>query len=365
MLRLQWDRIAQIKALKELVADLKFDSAGISDDDLKNRVKEITSKDPGELNRDFKLLVYPDEIIQKIEAKELDISYLDEIEGFIIKLSIHQSAIHASFGEQKIREILVGKAIDGLLEHTRSFRDLKNALEDAAHQKEVEKILTDFLNKKTQSISDVNIQYKAITDAGKKQKKKAVKKKAAPKKQPKRVFTHTPLKPTKKQQTLLEDVRKQFETTSTPFSVQEKSYIAEALSCLENDCYKAATIMIWASGIDRILAFLEKGANLADFNAASSAMATIANAPYKHFVKNFQKNAASVDAIRLSANDRHLLAYVNYKAFITGTQFKKLNKNYEVRCDCAHPTDISISANEVISIFENVQSLILNNAKII
>ena len=177
------------------------------------------------------------------------------------------------------------------------------------------------------------------------------------------IFGYKKIRVTRKQLTSIDDIRSNFETIGSSFSAEEREYIAEALFCLERHCFKAATLMIWASGISRILNYISK--NLSDFNKATLDMATNPKSGYKYYAKSFQKNAQSIEDIRVNSNDRQVVSYLLYKKFITETECKKLFADYSTRCDCAHPTDIMISPNQAITIFENVYDLILNNSKIL
>ena len=85
---------------------------------------------------------------------------------------------------------------------------------------------------------------------------------------------------------------------------------------------------------------------------------------YKYYAKNFQKKAKTIDDIRLASKDMQLLCYLYYNNCISDTEFKKLKRAFELRCDCAHPTDIVVSTNQIIVIFEDVYNLIFNNEKI-
>src|SRR3972149_11692671 len=104
----------------------------------------------------------------------------------------------------------------------------------------------------------------------------------------------------------MHDVREKFEKIGNSFSGEEREYIGEALHCLEQNCFKAATLMIWAAGISRILMHIDK--NLTDYNNATVDMATTPAPVYKHFAKNFQKNAKTIDDVRVNSNDRHLFS---------------------------------------------------------
>ena len=120
--------------------------------------------------------------------------------------------------------------------------------------------------------------------------------------------------------------------------------------------------MVWSTGISRILRYITN--NMSDFNKCSKEMYDNPKSFYKHFSRNFIKNANDVDDIRVNSNDRQLLCYICYKKFIDVTQFKKLKNNYDTRNDCAHPTSISLTPHEIIVIFANVYNLLLNNSKL-
>ena len=52
------------------------------------------------------------------------------------------------------------------------------------------------------------------------------------------------------------------------------------------------------------------------------------------------------------------------KEIITTSEFKKFKAHYDTRNDCAHPTKVKLSPNEVISIFENIFDYVFNNPKL-
>lgn len=365
MLRENWSKAAETKAIKKIISDLKNEDPNITDVQVTNKIKEITAHKSHEIADLLKLTKYPDEIIDKVISKELDMSYLVQIESsFVNPLKKHYADLNESYGEDTIRMILIQKALDGKLINTRFLMDkFKVVFNDKIRNKEIRSLLTNFLDKKTKSIKETLEEYEALSKTKGKKKSAAVKTpKSASKTRKKDILAFNPIKLTKQQQTLKDQVREKFENIGKTFTEEEKEYISEALSCLEEGCHKAATIMIWASGIHRILKYIEK--NLVDFNMATDKMCAHPKPLYKYQCKNFLKNAASVDEIRLNSNDRHLLSFLLYKDFITITGCKKLLANYDKRCDCAHPTDIKLSPNEVIALFENVYDLILNNSNL-
>jgi hypothetical protein len=82
---------------------------------------------------------------------------------------------------------------------------------------------------------------------------------------------------------------------------------------------------------------------------------------FKDLAKHFQFNVPSIDDLKLNSNDRQLLCYLLEKKIISEPNFKKLKGIYETRCSCAHPTDLVLSTNEIIPIFDNILTIIMTN----
>ena len=371
MLRNNWDKAAETKAIKKLIGDLRNENPSITEDAIKAKLIKITAHKDHELNDILELIKYDDHIIESVISKQLNMSYLVQIErSFINPLKRHYDGIVTAYGEDNIRRILIQKAIDGNLVNTRFLMDkFKVVFADEMGRKDkISKILISFLGAKNKSIQKSLDEYSNLDKhrerkAVKTPKKAVTSKTALAKKESQvEIFSYKKIRVTKKQLTSIEDIRANYEKIGTSYSEEENEYIAEALFCLEKHCFKAATLMIWSSGISRILNYI--GSNLADFNKATTNMIANPTNVYKYIAKNFMKGAGSVDDIRLNSNDRHVISFIYFKNFITETQCKKLFSDYSTRCDCAHPTDIKISPNQAISIFENIYDLILNNPKI-
>ncbi len=375
MLRKDWDKPAETKAIKKIINDFRNGNPDITDEEIRQKIIEITanSHKQHDLSDILKLIKYDDKIIEKAISKELNMSYLVQIESsFINPLKKYYLGVCNKYGENKIREILIEKAIDGKLVNTRFLMDkFKVVFSDSEKKPEIEKILITFLNKKNKSIKKTLEEYEALGKSAKKKEEKKKKKiiifktnKEAKSKSNKQTdtFAYRKIRITKKQQTSLADVRLNFEEIGKSFSKEENAFIEEALYCLEKHCFKASTLMIWAAGVSRILDYVNK--DIAAYNIAANDMAATPMSVYKHISRNFQRNATTLDEIRVNSNDRQLLSYLLYKKIITETQCKKLLSDYSTRCDCAHPTDIVISPNQAISIFENVYDLIFSNGNL-
>ena len=374
MLRENWDKPSETKAIKKIMSDLKSEKPTITDAEIKQRIEEITAHKPHELADILKLIKYDDETIKKVIANELNMSYLVQIEAsFISPLKRFYPEVNNKYGEDKIRNILIQKALDGKLVNTRFLMDkFKVVFANTKHKDEIEKLLFKFLEKKNKSIKETYDEYESAIGQGKKsdkQKQQMITKKTkqkttnvSKKAEVSDTFSPRSIKVTKKQQTLIGDVRTKIERIGSSFSKNEYDYISEAIFCLEKHCFKAATLMIWSSGISRILKIISS--DIADFNKSSKTMYDGPKSVWKYFSKSFLKNASTVEDIRVNSNDIQLLCYLVFKGIITSTQFNKLQANYKTRCDCAHPTDIDLSPNETISIFENIYNLIFNNPKL-
>lgn len=371
MLRENWDKTAETTAIKKIISDLKSENPVITDAEIKQKTKEITAHKSHELADILKLIKYDDETIKKVMAKELNMSYLVQIEtSFVVPLKKLYPDVNNKYGEDKIRKILIQKALDGKLVNTRFLMDKfkKFVFADTKHKEQIKGLLLNFLEKKKKSIKETYDEYENISGRNKITglQKQQRQRKAGRVTEKKAVVTETfspkSIKVTKKQQTLISDIRDRFEKIGSSFTKEENEYIAEALFCLEKHCFKAATLMAWSSGISRILKYV--GNSLSDFNSSSQTMFSNQKSVWKHFSKGFQKSATSVEDIRVNSNDIQLLCYLAFKKIISSTQFNKLHANYKTRCDCAHPTDIELSPNEATAIFENIYNLVLNNSNL-
>lgn len=369
MLRKDWGKAEETKSIKSVIFDIKKENPNIIETELINKLKEITSHKDHEISDFLKLIKYDDRVIEKVISKELNMSYLVQIESSFIKpLSKNFPSLIKQFSEDELRNILIQKALNGLLGNTRFLMDhFKDVFKEKDKKEDAEILILKFLSSNKESIKNIYDEYSKLRlpNNGKvKRVKKAnkshkVKQKINAKGE---VFHYRKIKVTTQQQTTIKDIRKQIENISNKLTNEEYEYIKEAIYCLERHCFKATTLMIWSCGISRILGYISR--DLSKFNTATDTMVRMPKSVYKHFTNNFQKNVTDIESIRENSNDRHLLSYLAYEKIVSTTEFNKLHSSYKTRCDCAHPTDIKLKVNEILSIFENVYDLILNNRKL-
>jgi ParB family chromosome partitioning protein len=398
MLRKDWKPINRFFSLKIIIEDIRTGNPDISDSEIKRQLLEITNATDREVDEWIILLKYPVEVIEKVINKNLKFSYPIRIEmDFLRKIKTKYPNILKKFSESQVREILISKAENDLLVSTRYLMDeFKDVFDHTEKNDQIELLLLHFLENDSVSIEEthekINKLFEAIetltsTDIQvpesinevKKDSSKANDEQNPPpdiKKDPHVEKPHTPssknselerptdfkyIKITKKDVKQLNDLRPKFEDIGALFSSEEMEYISEALRCVENRCFKAATLMIWATGISRLLSYIEK--DIADFNSSIGLMKSKKNRLYNHFVKDCKADFSSIEDLRFN-NDMLLVSYFFFKKFITDTQFNKLKGHHDSRNSCAHPTSIEISGNEIITIFDHVYTFILTNPKI-
>lgn len=379
MLRKQWTKANELTSIKEIRDELLKNSGGMSDDDLFAKLREVTNHTVSELRDLLRLLKYDKTTIRKVQDGTLAMSHLIHIDAsFLSPLEKRCPELSSQYGDSELRGILIAKAENGRLGGTRYlmdnvskyFRDSKDGKYVFADNKtKLKRAIKRFLDKPDEDIRSIPEKMDAVPKAKKKTtktKKKAKKKHTTQKKADdatgSRTFAYASLNVTKSHLTRLDEIRPKLERIASTFTGEEAEYIKEAVCCLENHCFKAAALMVWASGISRALRYV--GNNLSDFNKRSKAMSDIPKSYYRYFAKDFQKNATDVQDVRENSNDRQLLCYICNRNIIGVTDFKKLKKDYDTRNDCAHPTDISLSPNEILVIFEDVYNLLLNNTKL-
>jgi ParB/RepB/Spo0J family partition protein len=371
MLRENWSPLAETRALRKLIKDLRENKPDITEGEITKELKSITAHKSDTLKNRMILLKYDERVIEMALSGEILHSHLIQMEAsFISKLKRNYTKLFDNYGDKKIRKILVKKVLKDLMGNTRFLMDeFKVVFEDKDNKKEVKEILNGFLDIENKSIEDTLDEYNELLakkeKAKAKTKKKAkrkTKKAKAKKRRKKETFSYRNINITPKQQTRFEDIKNQLDNIGGELSDEEYEYVSEAVFCLKDSYLKAATLMVWAAGISRILKYISK--NLIDFNKSSKEMHDSPKSIYKYISPDFQYKAKSIEDIREASKDKQLVCYLLYKNIIKKTECRKLFHNYDVRCDCAHPTDITLKPNEVISIFENVYDFIFTNEKI-
>ncbi|HRY28398.1 MAG TPA: ParB N-terminal domain-containing protein [Elusimicrobiota bacterium] len=361
MLRKQWEKASETKSIKSIIADLMQENPKISDGDLKKKLLEITKHKDHEIDDLMNLCKYDDVIIDKVLRDELDMSYLIQNEkSFITPLKRKYPDLVATYTEDKIRKIMAQKALDSKLVKSRYLMDtFKYVFRDEKNHQKIKRIIKRFLNSKDKSIETAFNEYLETDKAlmkkfglGHKSKSKSTKNKPA-------AAHQLILKTTPQQQTKLADIEKRFLRSS--LTSEELAYIKEAFSCMRAACLKASVVMIWATGISRIIDFISN--NISKYNSAVDRMKELADKKCKPYNYTHYRKVSDEDGLR-DGNDYQLLNYLLYEKIIHMADYKQLKSAYDTRCDCAHPTNIDLKVNRVLTIFEEICNHIFLNKSI-
>lgn len=410
MHRKNWSKIAEVKSIKGIVNNIKELNPGIDNEKL---IKEVIKKTNAPKKKAAELILltkYNDSIIENVFNKKIDISYLIETEKILIPKLKKYPDFFNFIPRYGIRESIAHKAYNNLLGGTRYLRKIHNSssvlfidvLDNSLNKEGVKELLLNFIADFNLSVDSLISQYKVLgtiapknfndnppvepvevkeDPSGKKdednsQQTETIEQKQTekaadeqtpenitqPKDKPKDRTNYHNIKLTAAQQTSIKDIQVKFNQIGKTFSNEELNYITEALNCLGNGCLKASVLMIWSSFISRLLIFIEK--DLQSFNTLSKEMKIKDKSFYKHWSKNFMFTVSDIEEIRESSKDMQVICYICYLNLIDKTQFDKFKNYYQYRNNCAHPTNIDLSINEVIALFELILESIFKNKKI-
>lgn len=367
MLRKPWDSIAETKSIKTIIADIKKDKPNILDKDLSLELKNITAHKPFEISEFLKLIKYDDDVLEKVKDNKIDKSYLIQIESsFINPLKSKYPEIFQKYKENDLRTILINKAESGFLVNTRFLMDkFKDVFNEENNKDFCGNLIEQFLNNKKENIQKTYDEYLKMVN-NPKQKPIRIKKQKSEENQ--KLVNHVENKNsdykkitlTKKEQSSVQSIRKNFENIGGTLSKEEKEYIAEAIHCFEEKCNKAAIVMIWAAGVSRVINNISK--NISQFKNDCNAIDTN-KVPYKYYKEPIAKmKSISIEEDLRNGVDMPLIVWLLSQKMISAPEYKKLKADFDKRCDCAHPTNIELSPNEVITVFEDIYKLIFANS---
>jgi ParB/RepB/Spo0J family partition protein len=336
MLREQWNNAAQTKSIKSIIKEIRDKNPDISEKELIVKLKDSTKITPSRINDLLILTKYEDRYIDLVEEKKIDISYLVQGQkSFISRVANKFPEILVDYSEDQLRNIIAEKSIKNLVPKSRFWMDIfKDVFNHESDYEEIKQILLEFIENENVSAEDTLEKFNQIvkkepSDIDYSVKEININSKSAVSSDPntssnnsKIFFSINPssnskeksnknsnqrssnkfaqIKLTNKQQTSIKQIRQKYEGIGSTFTKNEYEYINEAIACLENNCFKASILMIWAAGISRILDFISK--DIIDFNNCSLTMKTQNATFYKHHCQNFQINSTSIEAIRLASN---------------------------------------------------------------
>lgn len=140
----------------------------------------------------------------------------------------------------------------------------------------------------------------------------------------------------------------------------EKEYLIEAIDCARYGKLRAAIILGWCAAISRLHHYIER-IGFSTFNTASVQMKTITSGRYKRFTKNF--DIYNFSELQMNVFDNDLLWILEFINAIDGNQHEKLEICFTIRNTCAHPGEATVTNENVLSFFSDLNTLIFSNPK--
>lgn len=153
-LREPWTKVMELNAIREIYNELRLKNK-LTPEDLFKELLDITGHKDHELKDLLILLKYDDVTIEKVQAGDVAMSYLIQIDSsFISPLKREFPELYLKYGDMKLREILVKKAENGKIGNTRYLMD--NVLQyfnKKETKKKFKKELDNFLTNAGEDIS--------------------------------------------------------------------------------------------------------------------------------------------------------------------------------------------------------------------
>jgi len=140
----------------------------------------------------------------------------------------------------------------------------------------------------------------------------------------------------------------------------EVDFLTEAVQCARLGKRRAAIILGWCAAVNRLHLYVEKE-GFAKFNQASVQMSAIQRGRYKRFNKKFE--IQNLSDLRMTVFDRDLLWVLEFLGAIDGNQHERLEICFTMRNTCAHPGEATVSDENVLSFFSDIDTLIFANPK--
>lgn len=141
-------------------------------------------------------------------------------------------------------------------------------------------------------------------------------------------------------------------------SREEASYLTEAITCFESECYRGAVLMGWNTGIFRIHRKLEKDIGLSAVDAKIIQMRADSHIP--KYIRERLTPCRSQEELKMYSEQ--ILCHVTEKLglfdSVNGQLFSKAL--IIIRNNCAHPTGYIASDGDAIFIIQSVLDRILN-----
>ena len=140
----------------------------------------------------------------------------------------------------------------------------------------------------------------------------------------------------------------------------EVDYLTEAIECARLGKRRAAIILGWCAAVNRLHLHIERE-GFDKFNQATVQMSTIQTGRYKRFNKKFEIH--NLSDLRMTVFDGDLLWVLEFLGAIDGNQHERLEICFTMRNTCAHPGDATVTDENLLSFFSDLDTLVFANPK--
>ncbi len=137
-------------------------------------------------------------------------------------------------------------------------------------------------------------------------------------------------------------------------------YLTEAVECARLGKRRAAIILGWCAAVNRLHAHVQKE-GFAKFNQASVQMSAMQSGRYRRFSSKY--NIQNLSDLRMTVFDGALLWVLEFMGAIDGNQHERMEICFTMRNTCAHPGEATLSEENVLSFFSDIDSLVFTNEK--
>jgi len=140
----------------------------------------------------------------------------------------------------------------------------------------------------------------------------------------------------------------------------EIGLLTEAIECIRLSQKRAAIILGWCATVNRLHLFVEKE-GFQKFNMASIKMCNLTTGRYKRFSTKY--DIQNLSDLRMTVFDGNLLWVLEFMGSIDGNQHERLEICFTMRNTCAHPGETTISDENLLSFFSDIQNIVFNNQR--
>lgn len=157
-----------------------------------------------------------------------------------------------------------------------------------------------------------------------------------------------PIRPELSLKSVVRDLRKRIESLANfAVSSSEQDYLDEALRSFESKCFRAAIILCWSAGMDRILKKIES-IGLNEFNEGARQLAQSRRFPW---FSSPPKSCNDMDEFRKGVRDIQICATLYQLRLLPQSYVESMKSFLTMRNNCAHPSGYAPTDGEAISCF--------------